>query len=405
MSDKNLAGQNAISVRLKTIKSEINIGLDYIFELYFIEDITKAFHSGKLVFQDKYGILESDSITGQELVYVLLGVEKQVQYVFQIYSIDEVSPMSQSEEGTTFAVYELHLVSLEYTKLYQNKYSRSWQQEKISTIIKDIYTKMIDSEVKWKHFEETKEKIDFCMPYWTPMESINWLMRRASGSESGTAGYLLYQNNEGMNFATIEKLLRNSGDIEKDANGTAKYMFEVKNSLYENKILEWKLTGVDRQSEYMLQGGTNYGFDPITKQLIEVKYTYKDVMKKYTMQGKKTLFPDISSSTVRGQNFGDSDFELLKNIGYSDMIKRYITQFQVKLIVRGHERRHAGMLAEIDWPSTKRQNKKHKQYNGKYLITTIVHQYQKGITPEWRQNVTLVKTAYDDSDFTQLLNA
>lgn len=410
MSEKFPSGET-ISFRLKTIKQEVILLLDDVLEFYFIEDINKAYHSGKITFQDRYGLFEGESIVGQELLYFLFGEKKSSQYIFQIYNINEITPMAQSSGDISQAVYEMYFTSFEYIKLCQFKYSKSWKEERISTIIKQIYSQMADTspDLTWKYFEESKEKIDFCMPYWTPLESINWLMRRASGVESGLPGYLFYKNSKGMNLVTIDKLLQDESTIEKDGSekmsGIMKYSFYLSDDFYDNKILEWRVNGPDKQSEYMLEGGTNLGFDFETKQLIQEKFTYKDVVKKYTLNGKKTLFPDYSNTKNRYENYGDSNYEILKNIGYSDMIKRYITQLQIKAACRGHEDRYVGMLAELDWPSNKSDTGKHKQLDGRYIITTIVNHYRKGTKPEWRQDITFNKLSYTDSEFDFLLNA
>lgn len=396
-------GQHNITVKLSTSKGIITILNEDIPELYFVEDIFSIYIAGKLTFYDKYNALELLSFTGHEFIYIVYGEEEEKQRMFAIYNVANITPMTQTEE-TSFSVVELYFAEVDYLPFTQNRHSKSWLNTKISTIVKEIYKNSVNTDRTFTIFEESNEKINFCMPYWTPSEAIRWLMCRASGAETKTAGYLLYSSSQGLNFTTIEKLFRNQ-TVEKDGDSVLYYRFGITDELYSNKILGWSIGGIDKQSLLGIQGGKKYGYDWATKGLLTKEYTYADQISKFTMFGKKTLFTNISNSDIKLDMEGDSNETLLKNIAQSEFIKRYIKQLSVKITVRGHERRYAGMMANVIWQSGTPGQIINKAMDGKYLVATIVHQFSGSMQPTYRQMITLVKNAYTTSDFKYLHDA
>ena len=384
-------GTGNISVKLRTIVGEVTIAMADVIEIYFMEDITSACISGKITFNDRIGLLEQCSFTGHENITVQYGEVDFIEKLFTLHSVAKISESLQTE-GSSFSQVELFFSEPQYQNLAMNTYSKSWNNETISTIVQEIYLNMGLGQPFIK-FEKSNEKISFCMPYWTPIESINWLMKRASGSVTNTAGYLLYSNNKGPNFITLENLLRNGAeDIDP-------YSFDAQDITYLNKIIDWSITGIDGIALSKLQGGTKLGYDFNTKSLIRQLYDYKNTIKKYTMAGHNTLFPDISNTGVNIGMPGDSDPVLLRNMAHSEFIKRYMYQLQLNVTVRGHENRHVGQITNVQWPSVNKPEYIHKAMDGKYMITTIVNQFNSRMSPMWKQNMVMIKTAYTNSDF------
>lgn len=382
-----------ISITIHTVKGLVNIPIENLVEFYFTEDIFAALITGKLTFYDRTGLLERTQFSGREIIYIKYGENEEYNKLFVIYNVVNVKGRSAADNLNTVTLY---LVEADYINLIQNSFSKSWSDKKISTIVKEIYTKMV-IDIPFVQFEESKEKIDFCMPYWSPLESIKWLMKRASGVETGTAGYLFYTNSKGKNFVTLEKLFRQKVS-EKIKGENAQYIFNATDTSvdYLNKILYWETTGPDLQSTIRLQGGTKLGFDFETKSLLSYEYKYSDIVSKYTMFGKKTLFPNISNPKIRMDLECDNDINVLKNLAYSEFIKRYTKQFQVKIVVRGHEKRYAGSMIDIQWKSANPEEKMHNALDGKYLVVSIVHQFNPYLQPTWKSMMTLIKNAYGD---------
>jgi len=243
------------------------------------------------------------------------------------------------------------------------------------------------------------------MPYWTPMEAIKWLSKRASSLESLAPGYLFYSNQRGLNFITLEKLLKQT-ELERGFDGKPqRYYFSTSADNSLNKILGFTISGIDYQSMIGIKGGHKLGYDFATKSFIDKPYTYEDMIKKFTLLGKKTFFYNISDTATRFDLEGDSDIILLENMAYSDAIKRYVKEHEVLMTVIGHERRYAGMMVDIIWPSTLKEEVTNRAFEGKYLVKSVTHQFSGRTLPFYKQLLVLLKTAYTDSKIRDLYSA
>jgi len=375
---------------------DLSIGNEDIHLFEMIEDIFSVCMVGKLMFFDRIGSIEQLPITGNEVVTITYG-ENETTKTFIIYDFKKIHQGS-SLTGSAMTMIEMYLVEPIHLTLTQHKYSISWKDKKISVIVKDICKNMC-SITQFKNFEEPKEIIPyFYMAYWTPLEALKWLLKRSSGSISGKSGYLLYSNTQGMNCTTIETLFTNT-KFEKDESTIAKYVFtDTDNVDSENKILSYSIEPINYQSLSYLSGGHKLGYDFETKSLLDLSYTYSEIISKYTMMGKKTLFQDISSENSQITLEGDNDINILKNIAYGEFIKRYSKQFAVLMMVRGHDRRYAGMMIDIPWKSVSDTEVLHKLYEGKFLVKSITHQFSSKTKPYFRQLIVAIKTGYTDAD-------
>jgi hypothetical protein len=76
----------------------------------------------------------------------------------------------------------------------------------------------------------------------------------------------------------------------------------------------------------------------------------------------------------------------------------------VIITVRGHERRYAGQLANIYWPSGTLKDVYNKNLDGKYLVKSVTHYFGMK-RPTYTQKLVLVKTGYTDSNSRNLVKA
>jgi hypothetical protein len=406
MADYN-EQKSCFAVRMLTNLGMINLDAKYIIELFFIEDIFSFSMMGKLRFIDKVGMGEFLPLTGHEKIGILYGVDpgSQVDVVFDIFSIDDVSGTLQAQGGSQ-QVFDITFVDTRYLNLTQKRFSYSWKNKLISDIVKDIDKNMLGFKSIYQRFEVTRETLEnFYMPYWTPLETLRWLIKRGSGASTGQPGYLYYNNSKGLNFVTLENLFQNQ-EVEYDTN-TKKilsYRFNVKDpDAASNKIISWSISHIDYQSLLGLKGGRRLGYNFATKALLDQSHTYKTSIANYTILGKKTLFPDYSEKNTKILLEGESQATILDNIHNDEFIKRYTKQLALMVNVEGHERRYAGMMADVVWPSSRQKEYMNKGFEGLFLVKSVTHQFSGFMTPPYRQKLVMVKTGYTDSDFKSLL--
>jgi len=372
-----------------------------IISCYFIEDIFSYSMTGKLIFHDMYGLIEHGPFTGNEQIIIAYGETDDRQVPFDIWKVSKIQQTNPTDP-TAENLIELYFVDPTFELYTLKRYSRSYSDDKIiTTIIKRILTKMIGLDSNNINMENSINSLNnFTIPYWTPMETIRWLMKRAEGDKSRTSGYLCYNNtSEGFatNVHTLNYLLDTENYVESE-----EYVFEdIRNK--SNKILEWWVSGLDKSSTKFLRGGIWRGFDSETKSFIEKEYDYNDGITDTVLMGRKSLFSDISDTETVNILSGDSDTTTLGNIAYDGWSKRYNLQQVVNLVVRGREDRYAGQQIEVHWPSTARVQKFNKLLKGKYLVKSITHMFSGGSNMIYRQRMVLLKNAYSDIDMVSLL--
>jgi len=400
--------EDLFSVILVLEMGTVRIDNKDLIDCYFIEDIYSHSMVGKLVFNDVYGMWESGPFTGHEKVYIVYGEEtEKVTREFNIYKVNNISQLSNVDPSGKNTI-DVTFTDNLFINLTKNRYSRSWTNTKISDIIEHIAKNMLDV-TKFDQFESSNETLPyFYMPYWTPLEAINWLSRRGSGAESQTPGYLFYHNNKGYNYVTIEKLLRtrtilNTGVSYKGEDET--YYFETKNLGYRNKILGWKMSGIDFTGMNSIRGGHTLGYNFKEKSLLDEGNTYVPMINNYTMLGKKTLFTDISNETMSYSMEGDNDTKLLNNIYGNSFIKKYCLQQCLNIAVRGSELRYAGAMIKIYWPSHTTNEIYNSMYDGYYMIKSITHSFKPYKNPAYRQKMVLIKNAFTDSIYPGLVKS
>lgn len=390
---------------------EINFSVSVIFEnageaiidpkdisqVIWFEDIFFYGQFGRIIVNDLYGIRENAPLEGDEKIKISYGIDEIITKYFKIHKINKITNTTSFDIGK-FDVLNITFVEEHLEPMILKRFSKGWNNKKISEIVKHISKHMVGID-DFEEFEETVETLEnFVMPYWTPGEALTWLMKRASSTKTRTPGYLYYTNRDGKYFITIESLLQRSKDEDEN------YLFECENMFYDNKILTWDQDGLDRTSFRDIAGTTRMGFDPYTKKLIFEKNKFSECVQKFTALGRKGLFKEnideITSSCIVE---GDPSTTFLYNIHYNDFIKAYVNQNIFRPVVKGNENRFAGMMIEVEWPSTVEGELFDKTLSGLYLVRGITHHFSPMTTPIFLQKLVCSKNAYEHIDSLNLV--
>ena len=426
----NSTGWEIIDIEIYTtgvFESKWTFSFTSIEQAYIIEDMFSFSMTGKISFHDRIGVSEIGPLTGEEKVKIKYGNTdgdgKYKEYTFHILEIQRFERnITLNPAGNDLIT--LILVDEYYHKWHSHFWSKSWKDTKIGDIIKDISENHLGITV-FNEFESTKEKIEYFDTHQrTPAECITWLMNRASGSISGQPGYLYWMSGVAdstefkHSFVTIEKMLAKTGwmkpyvetsGLYSDGNGIGSYIFDGKNPDFINKIRDHEVRNVDLSSLKTLTGGKALGYDSKRKKLIKQEYTYQDALSRYTLLGKFSLFPsslEISKPVIIID--GCHDEKILDNIWYGNWIKEYSNQLLVSITVDGHVDRHAGGMIRIIWPShaekdsvsglwTPKEEEFNKQLDGRYMVKSITHYFDKNQSYGWQQKLVCIKNGYKDT--------
>jgi len=434
----------------ETIGFTVALGLNYgltvlnagdIQEFYFIEDIFSFCMVGKIIFEDRFGILEYGPLTGNERLMLAYGAEKDRRIIFDIIKIGKVTMSSPTlpTDGTQLVMY---FVDTTYKNLTKRKFSKSWSDENALTLTKHILKNMGESEgdlnkILLKRFDDTDTNLDLVMPYWTPMETMMWINKRVKPKGSNLigndlGGYLYYNNtywdtnfgaNKDNNFTaawkSINSLFSEPTNIKSKWKDPLVYVFSGgeeggDDPTYVNKILDWRYGGIDYSYTKKLQGGHMLGYNFDGKTFIDKTYKYSkkndkenvdyDMIDDVTLLGRKSLFIDISEKDSNINMTSESDIPTIENMMYHDWLRRYNIQQTLSVIVQGWEKRFAGKMIEVNWPSSEKTNPTgNENVKGPYLIKSITHNF--GTRSGYIQRMVLLKNAYYKSKNISLIDA
>ena len=391
--------KGVITVMIIAESGNAIIANEDIYKIFFIEDIFKFSIAGKLIFNDRYNFLEAGPFTGQERIALIYGEgESDRNMVFDIWKVTKISQSGPGIRETSENLFELELVDPFYIPTSLKRYSKSWKYQKYSQIMKDILNNM--TLVKLGGFkltvEDSSNSTDFIIPYWTPKNALNWLARRAKGKQSGTSGYLIFNNTvNGLttNAVSLNYLL---ADFDKTLDKKP-YRFQSDIVSDKNKIIEWWFSGLDRTGNQVLRGGYWRGFDFNTKKLLQVGYRYSDASDKNVMLGRKTLYGQMDDLGSANVFVGEGDVDSLANVAFNDWAKRYNLQFILNIIVEGDENRFAGQHIEIEWPGLEGADRKmNDALKGKYMIKSVTHNFIGGGHYPYKQRLVCIKNAYQN---------
>ena len=165
------------------------------------------------------------------------------------------------------------------------------------------------------------------------------------------------------------------------------------------------MTGLDRNSNTKIRGGSWKGYNFFRKKLIEQDLTYSEGIDRTILLGGTSLYGKIDDIASNISITGEPNQDLLKNFSYSEWAKRYNMQYIVTITVEGNEKRFAGQHIQIAWPSYLKQEKFNKALQGKYMIKSVTHHFGPGQNYQYIQKLVLIKNAYHKMDSSYLMEA
>jgi len=426
-------------------------------ELYFIEDIFSFCMTGKIIFQDPFGMTEFGPLTGNERLLIAYGTTTERRLVFDIIKMDKITMASPTKpiDGIQICLY---FVDVTFNRFTKNRYSKSWKNAKITDILENVLFKMVEDEGPAEkillneggRYDKTDQRIDLTTPYWTPMTIVQYLNKKARPKDMLTdgkllGGYLYYNNtrwpgntskNVDNNFTSAWTSINNlfsypaNSDNEvwmdqndfvfsnapsptsQDTANSEGDMLNVDGPTYVNKILDWTYGGIDYINTRKLQGAHVLGYNFDGKQLIDktFKYSKKNdtnntdygLADDATILGRRTLFTDISEFNSEIILTSLTSDDAIKDKYFYEWLRRYSKQQVLSVIVRGWEERFAGRMVNIIWPSTdKKDYNGNKNWIGVYVTKSVTHTW--GIKNGYKQRLVLLKNGYYDSNKDSLI--
>jgi hypothetical protein len=273
---------------------------------------------------------------------------------------------------------------------------------KISDTVAKIFTeeRALNSD-KLIYIDETQNSYSFISAYWTPIETINWLAKRAI-NKSGVPNYLFFETNQSFEFTSVDTLIKGnpvrnyvfsdadantiygeSGNFDKkyeivqsiDTQVTFDYLRNISNGMYASRLTT---------------------FDVTSKAVNVTNFDYIDDFDK---SGHLDQFPLTTDTLARRKvaslyfleknSYLHGKFEPQNQSKYflqHNSLLAQLSAFKLNLTVPGRTDIKAGNTIKLKLPKYSELTKNEinsddaesSYYTGKYLVTAIKHQFTAG---------------------------
>lgn len=368
-------------------------------DLTLYEDIFSNTMSGYVVVQDALDMINNVPLIGQELFKLELNtptLEEKIVKTFYIYKLEHRKVDGRSQ------TYQLHFCSRELIYSQNAKISKAYDGL-ISDNVVDIFQdpRYMASE-ELIYFEETQNEYTFIPPFWTPLETINWLAGK-SVSPTGAANYLFFETNQSFEFTSIDKLMQAEpirsyyySDMDYntafDADGDKDAKYSIVESMENSVTFDYL-----RNLSAGMYSSKLYLYDFTSKRIQTQNFDYIEDFDKTTHLGNiplrtKDLARKRTSNLyfIEKNNYRTGDF---LSQGYQDYflqrnsLLEQISAFKVNIVIPGRTDIKAGNVIKLTVAETRKLTKddiiadepaESEYFTGKYLIAAIRHQIING---------------------------
>jgi len=456
---------NATDVSVKTLEIKGATGAHdlnpYFQELSIYEDIFRPALTANLVLLDSHNLPYKLPIVGEETVDIdisLTGfgdgqdseaysIKPPPMHVNSLNARSVVDPKQPKAQRFT-----LELVSETFMSNLHSKVSKSYNNNKISNIVKDIYYKYLYDDTIGITAEQTERTERVIIPNLSPFDAIAWLSKRAIPSESAGVNYVYYETMRGSFFVSLNSLvekpsifkfiqrprLEDPTGVENAAAGIIKikdFKFVKQFDKHENTsrgVYSSKLITHDIVTKKITQfeyGGFNEwfafnhcgDFPPLSNSKVETRsagvvrtsHAPSSEANTYPTTDEKNLNNMIDSKVefypkhdqMYAQNLNDlydnkvENWKLRRNahMGIYDGIN-------ILIEASGNSALRVGMTVELYLPSPETTDKDKKSdsvddkfLSGKYLVTAIQHIFSRGKEKvKYNMKVELSKDGLED---------
>ena len=181
-------------------------------EISYHEDLFGGVISGYVMVTESSSYSEFLSFNGNE--FLLLTFAKYddpsltITKKFRVYKMDNRKLSGNMRTET----YTLQFCSEELLLSEQYKIGKSYPNQQISQVIKDICTNHLGISTSRLRIDETYGNYSFVIPNLKPLDAINWLSTYArtadgyNGSTFNGADMIFYENKNGFNFKSLQTL-------------------------------------------------------------------------------------------------------------------------------------------------------------------------------------------------------
>lgn len=376
--------------------NKLNI-TNQVISIQIYEDLFSPFISGNIIVKESLDVLNALPITGQEWLDLHVRTptfedKTDIKGRFFVYKISD-----RDYVGERNIIYKLHFISEYALKDAATIISKGYKG-KISEMAKEILTDWV-TEDNIGFIETTKNNNRYVSNFWTPSKNLNFLSNNAI-SMNDSPSYLSFQNREGFNFMSLDKMYK-SDSVQtfnynfkgRDVLGTGQAVRLVDNDY--KRINSIQLPDSFDNVYKMTQGAfasTLHSYDVVTKEYKLDKFQYRDKFDAKTHLNDFPLTPKKMEEYFNPNSSVLTDFRqygMFNEYGdvsnYRIMQERVATLIQaegisIRILVPGRTDYTVGQKVNVEIMKPEptsgtddKEDQRDNTFSGNYIIGAINH--------------------------------
>lgn len=356
------------------------------------EDLFTPFRTINVVIKDSVDYITKFPFIGEEYldvkIYTPTIEDQAIEGKFYVYRTADRTPLKNRE-----VTYTLKAISEEWVTDINTKLSQTFKGN-CSELAKKIISDGLKTE-KELLIEDSINKTAFTAGYWNPVRCLNMLSQNAVNSNQSPS-FLFYENRDGFNFKSIEKLLEDKSyrkfirdNYSRDVESNSTFSRRNTDEDYK-RILEMTVPDVGDYLDETINGRLKSHI--ISHDIATNEYNTADFsLKKETLLNpepgyKKPVASPKGSTIVMNKHFMAYD-EYADATNVTTVQKRLsffqnIMKFKLTMMVIGRTDYKVGQIFELSVPKATEILKGDADtddpvISGRYLVSAVAHYIEK----------------------------
>lgn len=348
-------------------------------------DMFNTCMTGSIEIHDRQGNFQQNiPLIGEERLSMQFKIDESTPTITCLFDVYHLSRNIQSGENSM--QYILYFTSHEFIANQITVIKDGFINKKPHEIIESCLKKISQKKL---HVDESANPLNYVSPSIHPLEVINYVLPR-SVSKTNNSAYVFYEDINGFNFRTIEKMYEHE---------PIDYFFSKKNLNNLNIDTEYySVTSYELVQSYNTldniskgsYGATVYGIDPYTREYSKITYNYhsdEDFKKikhadndnpKNKLHTSDYKYKDAFLGHIKCLPISDTyQADKFKNIAKRNtQINLLSNGIKIVLQVAGNSDILIGSVINLSYPNKSSDNDKNaldKYLQGKYLVIAVRH--------------------------------
>lgn len=192
--------------------------IEQMADMVIYEDMRSPAIRGKIVLGEAMNLASGFPFIGNEMLDIEFETPTSKTPFKILCTVTSIDRITRSETDRA-EMYELNFVTPYFVAQTQRKLTGAIK----GTIAAMASTILADNHQAEAVVDPTAGLRQFIIPYWTPVQTLNWLANRAISRENGLCGFMYWEDRDGPKFVDVLNLLKNPsvGDYDFRPNSPA----------------------------------------------------------------------------------------------------------------------------------------------------------------------------------------